>query len=205
MDSALLIKAGVKGGNAHKHKWTDEERDIVRREYDGTIKKSLLIAAKLSYQAGDKITFYAVKGQAAIMGIMQDKRPDWSEREVEILTELIPQLAPITIARRLSRSLNAVVVKSQRLGLKRRGREGWFTKREVCEIMGVDHRKIQGYIDRGELKAAYHTGVMPSKYGGASWHIRQTDLINFIKSNAGDFQGRNVDLIMIVWLLSGHV
>jgi len=201
----MLVQAGVKGGSAHKHKWTDEERAIVRREYDGTDQKSKQIAGKLSYITGDKITFFAVKGQAARMGIMQDKSPDWTEREVEILSEMITMHAPITIAKRLKRSLNAVVVKSKRLKLSRRARDGWFTKKEVCEIMGVDHKKIQGYIDRGDLKASYHTEVKPKQNGGACWHIKQVDFIDFIKTNSNDFLGRNVDLVMIVWLLDGDL
>ena len=205
MNTTTLVQAGIKGGNAHKHKWTDDERDIVRREYDGTNQKSHQIAGKLSYITGDKITLFAVKGQAAKMGIMQAKSPDWTERECEILSEMITVYSPITIARRLSRSLNAVVVKSKRLGLSRRARDGWFTKKEVCEIMGVDHKKIQSYMDRGDLKASYHSEVKPKQNGGACWHIKQADLIDFIKKYAGDFLGRNVDLVMIVWLLSGEV
>lgn len=199
----VLIEAGIKGGNAHKHKWIDDERDIVRRDYDGTNKTSYLIATKLSYMTGDKITFNAVKGQAAKMGIMQNKSPDWTEMECEVLSEMVTAYSPMFIARQLHRSVNAVVVKSKRLGLSRRARDGWFTKREVCEIMGQDHKKIQGYIDRGDLKAEHHTGVRPSKSGGACWHIKQGDLADFIKKNVGDFQGRNIDLVMIVWLLSG--
>jgi len=205
VELTTLVQSGIRGGNAHKHKWTDRERDIVRRDYDGTNKTSQAIAAKLSSMVGDKITLFAVKGQAAKMGIMQDKSPDWTEREIEELTEKITIYAPSTIAKSMSRSVNAVVVKAKRLGLSRRVRDGWFTKKEVCEIMGVDHRKIQGYIDRGVLRASFHNGIKPQKNGGACWHIRQADLISFIKANKGDFQGRNVDLTMIVWLLSGEL
>ena len=200
-----LVEAGIKGGNAHKHKWTDDERDIVRREYNGTNVKTQQIADRLTQITGDKITFYAVKGVASKMGIKQDKSPDWTERECEILSEMITAYSLMFIAKRLHRSVNAVVVKSKRLGLTRRARDGWFTEREVCEIMGVDHKKIQGYMDRGNLKASYHSGVKPKKNGGACWHIKQADLIGFIKKNVGDFQGRNVDLTMIVWLLSGKI
>ena len=203
--TTTLIKAGIKGGKAHKHKWTDDERDIVHREYDGTNQKSQQIAGKLSSIVGDKITLCAVKGQASMMGIMQDKSPDWTEREVETLAEMITVYSPMYVAKKLHRSVNAVVVKSKRLGLSRRARDGWFTKREVCEIMGVDHKKIQTYIDREDLKASYHTGAKPKKNGGACWHIKQADFIKFIKSNCGDFQGRNVDLTMIIWLLSGKL
>ena len=195
----VLVQAGIKGGNAHKHKWTDEERGIVCREYDGTNKTAQRIAGNLG------VTFNAVKGQACKMGIMINKSPDWTESEMERLAEMITVYAPITIAKRLHRSVNAVVLKSKRMGLSRRARDGWFTKKEVSEIMGVDHKKIQGYIDIGDLKASYHTEVKPQKNGGACWHIKQADLIDFIKANANAFLGRNVDLVMIIWLLTGMV
>jgi len=202
----MLVKAGIKGGNAHKHKWIDEEKDIVRREYDGTNVKTQRIADRLTQATGDKITFYAVKGVAAKLGIMQDKSPDWTERECEVLSEMIPAYSPIFIAKRLHRSVNAVVVKSKRLGLSRRNRDGWFTKKEVCEIMGVDHKKIQGYIDRGDLKAEWNNPELkPCQNGMAYWRIKQPDLIDFIKKCGGDFLGRNVDLVMIIWLLSGNL
>jgi len=183
----------------NKHKWTDDERDIVRREYDGHNKTSERIGNKLG------VTFYAVKGQAAKMGIMQDKSPCWTDTEIEKLTEMITQYAPLTIARKLNRSVNSVVVKSKRLGLSRRIRDGWYTKKEVCEILGVDHKKIQRYIDKGELKATWHTEIKPQKNSGACWHIKQQDVKDFIEKNIGDFQGRNVDLTMIVWLLNGSL
>jgi len=182
-----------------RHKWTEAETDIVRRDYDGTNLSALRIASKLG------ITRNAVKWQVHRLGLAMDKSPRWTDREVKILTEMITQYAPITIARRLSRSLNSVVVKSKRLRLSRRVRDGWFTKTEVCEILGVGHRKIQGYIDRGELKASYHTERKPQKYGMAMWHIETKNLRDFIKENIGDFQGRNVDLVMIMWLMNGDI
>ena len=198
-----LVEAGIKGGSAHKHKWNDDERDIVRREYNGTNKKSQQIADKLSYITGDKVTLFAVKGQATKMGIMQDKSPDWTDREIEILTEMIHQYSPITIARRLHRSLNAVVVKSNRLGLKRRFRDGWYTKKDVCEIFGVDHKWIGRRIDNGELKALPNNGCSPQKDGGSYWRIKEKDLRDFIVGHSIELTSRNVDLFTIVNILTG--
>lgn len=197
------IKAGINGGTAPRHKWTEDERDIVRREYDGTNQTARLIAAKIAYSAGERVTFNAVKGQVQKLGLAIDKSRRWTPEEIEILQEMITKYAPITIARRLHRSENSVIVKSKRLGCSRRARDDWFTKKEVCEILGVDHRKIQGYIDRGELKASWHTSRKPQKNGMALWQIETTDLRDFIEKNAGDFLGRNVDLTVIVWLLTG--
>lgn len=201
MITALLSAAGIKGGYAHKHKWTDEEREIVRRDYDGHNATSKLIATKLTYFSGDRITFLAVKGQAASMGILQDKSPNWTPDEEERFKELITQFAPITVAKKLGRSVNAVVVKSKRLRCSRRVRDGWFTKMEVAEMCGVDHHKVQKWMDSGELKAVPHKpGSIPQKDGGACWHILEADLKEFIAGHCFELQGRNVDLFYIVQL-----
>lgn len=197
-----LIEAGKKGGAAHKHKWTDEERDIVRRDYNGHNQSAHQIADRLTHMTGDKITFYAVKGQAAKLGILQDKNPRWTDKEVEILFEMITRYAPITIARKLHRSLNAVVVKSKRLGCSRRARDGWYTKREVWRILGVDHHKVQKWIDSGELEASWHTEIKPKKNGGACWHIAEQALRDFIIKHSFELTGRNVDLFQIVEILA---
>ena len=195
----MLVEAGIKGGNAHKHKWTEEERDIVRREYNGSNSSGKRIASILG------VTLYGVKGQVQILGIAQQKSPPWSDKELDNLVELIHIYSITSIAKRLHRSINAVKIKATRLKLGLRVRDGWFTKKEVCEILGVDHKKMQGYIDRGELKASWHTGKKPQKNGMSMWHIESKDLKQFIKKNAGDFQGRNVDLQTIVWLLNGDL
>jgi len=198
-----LSKAGIKGGNAHKHKWTEEERNIVRRDYDGHNQSAHLIASKLTYMTGDRITFCAVKGQAAKLGILQNRSPDWTDKEIEILSKMITRYSPITIAKRLHRSLNAVVVKSKRLGLSRRARDGWYVKKEVAEICGVEHKKVQGWIDRGELEASYHGERKPQKNGSACWEITEKALKDFIISHASELQGRNIDLFQIVTILTG--
>lgn len=191
----------ITNNHRHFHKWTDEERDIIRREYDGHNKTSERIAQKLTMMAGDKITLFAIKGQAANMGIMQDKSPDWTEKEIQILTDMINEYSPLTIARRLNRSVNAVMVKSKRLGLKRRYRNGWFIKREVCEICGVDHKKVQCWIDKGWLKASWHTENKQQKGGQAMWHIAERDFRDFIINHHSELQGRNVDLFQVIYLL----
>ena len=198
----MLSKAGKNGGSSFKHSWTDDERDIVRREYDGTNKTSHLIAARISYMSGEKITFYAVKGQVSRLGLAIDKSRRWTSKEVELLTELITQYAPPYIARKLKRSVNSVVVKSKRLHCSRRVRDGWFTKREVCEILGVDHLKVQKWIDSGELKAGFHGELKPQKNGMACWHITTEALRDFILHHSVELTGRNVDLFQIVAILT---
>lgn len=186
------------------HKWTEEERDIIRREYCYTHQSRRDLAAKLSYIAGDKVTDYGVAGQISTMGIAKrdDRRP-WTPEEKEKLSELIPQYCPRRVAGIMHRSLNSVVVQSKRLHISRRARDGWFTKREVCEIFGVDHKWVQRRIDSGALPASYHYDTRPQQLGGSAWHIEERDLKDFISQHSSELNGRNVDLITIVWLLIG--
>lgn len=123
------------------------------------------IAQKLSIMTRETITPYAVKGQVQGMGIAQPKSPRWTTKELELLSQLIHQYSIRQIARRLHRSTNAVKIKATRLKLGLRMRDGWFTKRETCEILGVDHKKMQKYIDGGLLKATWHNGRKPQKNG----------------------------------------
>ena len=186
------------------HRWTDEERDIVRRDYHYTSASAQEIADRLSRMTGEHITEYAVKGQISAMGIAKrSDRRSWTPEEDELLRELAHQYCPRRIKRIMHRSLNSVVVRMKRLHLSRRVRDGWYTKREVCEILGMDHKWVQRRIDSGALKAEPHDpeAPLPKKNGGSCWHITEKDLAKFIVHHPQELNGRNVDLIIVVDLL----
>lgn len=178
----------------NKHKWTDEERAIVRRDYKGTNAQTIA--------NGLGVTKYAVKGQAAKMGILRQKSPRWAKKELKQLEDLIHHHPIGEIAKKLHRSPNAVKIKATRLNLKLRLRDDWFTKKEVCEILGEDHHKVQRWIDSGALKASYHNGRRPTNEGLSMWHIEADDLKQFIINHSEELLGRNVDIQQIVWLLT---
>lgn len=180
------------------HRWTEEERQIVRRDYRGNRESVRSLAERLD------VSFFGVRGQIAKMGIsFRPDRRSWTPEEDEQLRELITRHSPGAIAKRMHRSINSVVVRSTRLGLSRRVRDGWYTKLEVCEILGVDHHWVQNRIDSGALRASYHNGHRPRKNGGACWHIAQKSLRQFIRRYPQELKGRNVDIILIVDILAG--
>jgi len=195
----MLSSAGIKGGQAPKHRWTDEELEIVRRDYRGTNASAQDIADRLG------VTKWTVKGQAAKLGILQQKSPDWSPKELERLRDLIHRHSVPQIAKMLHRSPNAVKVKATRLKLGLRCRTDWYTKREVCEILGVDHKKVQSWIDSGALVATWHNGHRPQQNGMAMWHITTEALRSFIIRYSGELLGRNVDIQQIVWIVAGSM
>ncbi len=182
------------------HRWTDYEKDVIRSDYKHTRESAIELADRLG------VTEYAVKGQIAIMGIAKsDDRHPWSPEEKERLAELMTQYCPRRVARKMHRSINSVVVMAKRLNISRRYRTGWFTKREVCEILGHDHRWVQRRIDSGALVATYHHEARPQRNGMRSWHISEQDLIHFIRKYPEEIVGCNMDIMMIVELLAGII
>lgn len=179
-----------------KHKWTEEDRAIVRRDYKGTGASAQAIADLLG------VTKYGVKGQAAKMGILQQKSPNWTQEEYQILKQNVHRKSIQQIAKMLHRSTNAVKIKSVRLKLSLRKREGWYTKTEVMAICGVDHRHVQGWIDSGALPASWHYDNEPGGPGSGAWHIEYEDLRNFLLEHSEELLGRNADIQQIVWIVS---
>lgn len=107
------------------------------------------------------------------------------------------------MAKNLHRSVNAVAGRIQRLGLRHRYRDGWYTKTEVCEILGVDQHWVQRRIDAGVLRATYHNGERPGKGGMRMWHIAEKELRGFVIQYPQELNGRNVDIVQLVDVLVG--
>ena len=186
------------------HMWTDEERAIIRRDFKHSRASCEQLAEYLSRLIGEKITAFAVRGQVTCMGIAKsDDRHPWSSKEDAKLMELMPTFCPRTVAKIMHRSINSVVVRSKRLNISRRCRNGWYTKKEVMEILGHDHKWIQRRIDSGALKATYHYDHRPTQKGGSAWHIAEADLKKFIKTYPEELMGCNIDIITIVDIISG--
>jgi len=182
------------------HTWTDDERDIIRRDYKHSRKSRQELAARLG------VTEYGVAGQISTMGIAKsDDRRQWTPQEKERLVKLIPRYCPRRIARMMHRSLNSVVVMAKRINVPLRYREGWFTKREACEILAHDHKWVQARIDSGALNATYHYEERPTQRGMSAWHIEEADLVRFIRKHPQELVGCNIDIIMIVELLAGII
>jgi hypothetical protein len=181
------------------HKWTEEERDIVRRDYRQDNESAQEIADRLG------LSFFGVKGQVAYLGLSKvtDRgwRRPWTKAEDEKLAELLQQHCVRKVAKLMHRTLASVTVRAKRLHLSRRIRDGWFTKQEVGQILGKEHKWVQARIDRGELKATYHNEVRPHGPGSAMWHIEDEDLVRYIQDHLQDLNGSNVDLPTIVMLL----
>ena len=172
------------------HRWTKEERELLRREYRKTQESRRELAARLG------VSEFAVAAQITRMGIAKviDRRP-WTPEEDERLRRLMPHKSVRRIAKIMHRSINSVAVRAKRIQAFRHIREGWYTREEVCEILGRDPRWVQRRIDNGTLKATHHHGH--------DWHIEERDLRAFIRTYCHELNGRNVDLVQVVAILAG--
>jgi len=180
------------------HKWTEEDREFIRVNYAHTRDSKRAIGKVLG------VSEFAIAGQIVLMGIC--KRTDrrlWTAKEEERLEKLIPLYPTTRIAKMMHRSINAIAVKAKRLDFSLRDRDGWFTAKEVCEILGVDRKWLRWRIESGILKATHHYGHLTVKGNGAMYHIEREDLKAFIRRYPTELNGRNVDMMQIVDILAG--
>lgn len=181
------------------HKWTEEEDAIIRSNYRGNKASKIEIAKRLG------VTWQAVNGRIQFLGIAKrSDRKNWDPKQDARMMELMGRYSPFTVARILHRSVNSVVVRFKRLGGSRLARDGWYTKSDVCKILGVEHKWVQRRIDSGELSASYHYGTKPTKIGYSAWHIEEKALREYILTHQHELEGRNIDIpIFIDIILNG--
>ena len=183
-----------------RHQWTAEERQQVITTYDGTDRSLVGLASRL------KVTKLAVKSMVQRLGLsrtMPQRR--WTEEEDAVLAEEMEEYCLTVVARHMKRSINSVAVRAKRLRISRRAHSGWYTQREVIEILGVDHNWINARVKTGALRAAdHHRGGADEHKSGAVMHISEKDLRAFIIENARELTGRNVDLFLIVEIVGAR-
>ena len=180
-----------------KHRWTEDEEAIVRQQYRGTHQSCRDIADYLN-RAGAKppISQFAVQGRVPKLGIGQRENRRWTEYEINRLREWTGRYSPVVIAEKLKRGVVSVSVKMRKMGLSRRARTGWYTKKDVAEMLGVDHKKVQRWMDDGYLKAVPYQ-EMPQKNGGGQWCIDENDLRAFLLRYPQELVGRNLDVCQV--------
>jgi hypothetical protein len=188
------------------HRWTDEERAIIRREYKHTRESLHWLADYLTMCTGDRISIYAVRGQIQLMGIAKsdDRRP-WTPEEDEKLRNLAEKYNVRKVARKMHRGEGSIRNRVKRLNILLRKRTGWFTKHEVMAILGHDHKWVQARIDSGAIEATWHYDKRPSQKGCSSWHITEEALVKYIRTYPEDLVGCNIDIITIVDMLAGII
>ncbi len=175
-------------------KYTDEQLEYVRTDYLGTVKSARDIGTHLSIPLSS--VFYLIKRLG--IGKGRNRGRPWTEEETDRLIKLSNKLAVLTIATRLRRSPNSIKNRLQKLGVSRRGKDGWYNGTEVCEIFGHSTLWLTRRIDKGIIRAE-------KRGSGRSfqWIITRRALIAYIRKNPQDVDGRKVDMFYFIDLLVG--
>lgn len=181
------------------HHWSEREDVILRRDYRHSVESLRELALRFGVTEG------AVRQRLTRMGILR-QAVRWSPKEEEYLRENYGKISSRVMSERLGKSRNTVVKKAHRLGVSSRVRDGWFTKKEVAEIFGVDqgwiNRRINGRGLKFEIEP-YDPNRVPKQGSYAPWRISEGALCDFIRRYPEELTGLNVDFVMLVDILAG--
>ena len=178
--------------------WTNKEKEVIRTEYRGNLASVKLISQKVNHPIS------SIKGQIYRLGL--GRRIDyklWTQEEEEQLADLITRLPVHKITKIMGRSVNSIAIHAYKLRMSPRARDGYFTQRDLCLLLGVDHHWIRHRITRGELEATPNDKPIPA-HGGGFWRISEKEVKRFIIANARILTGRNIDLEVLIYIMLGE-
>ena len=176
-----------------EHKpWTEDDIEEIRLHY----KQNPTAIAYLAKRLGRSI--YAIKAKAAELGYVKSGRRFWSEDENEFLRDNVGRFNVAKLSDMLHRSNNAIILHMKTLKLHRKDRVGWYTSTEVAGILGCSRQKINTLIIDKKLSVVPHNG----RASHDIWEITRESLQKFICRYPGELQGRNVDIVQVVDILT---
>lgn len=76
--------------------------------------------------------------------------PAWTAKEISALEEMTAKYPLPTVARKLNRSVSAVFLKQQRLGIGGlRQNSDMITRNTLSKILGIENRTIKSWEEKG--------------------------------------------------------
>lgn len=176
---------------------TEYQRRLLLEQYDG---RSETIDALMRHFSG--VPRWRVKKWAAEMGLSNQKAPPWTPEELDYLTEHLGVMRVQKIAKHLGRTTTAVFVKSKRLGISRRLSEG-YTMRGLCEGLGVDHHKVEKWLEHGWLRGT-RLGTARSEWQGDVWHFTDRAVYELVRDHPAEIDPRRVEWHWLVDIMTSH-
>jgi hypothetical protein len=124
----------------------------------------------------------AVSKRGAELGLVRVKEQEWSEREVELLTQF-GHLTPRGLQRKLAeagfgRSVAAIQVKLNRERIKS-NLEG-YSACQLADALGVEVRKVLKWIQQEALNAERRGTARTEAQGGDTWWISDRSVRRFV-------------------------
>ena len=188
------------GGRRRRYTLTDRARALFDG-YDGRPATVKRLIAELSEELGGPVPRWRVHKWAAELGYGRLKEPPWTERDLRILRGSIGRVPLKQIATRLGRTPTAVKIKAQRLGVRKKG-EG-YTQGALCTGLGIDHHKVDSWVDRGWLVGTRRESKRTARQGGKAWLFTEAAIRALVREHAAEIDPRRVDWPWLVEVLVG--
>lgn len=178
--------------NKLKYRWTPERDAVLRERYDGRVpKRASEIARDLGWPK------WVITHRAAILGLARPKVANWSAQEVDFLLEHTGTRSVHWMAKRLNRTVTAVVVKLKQLHLSRRIDHGGYGLLDLAEAFGCDHHSVDSWIRKGWL-----SGTRVHAHGAhPEWVFTQDKIREFIRDHPMAFRLDKVDQLWFMDLV----
>lgn len=164
--------------------WTPEADTYLRARYDPGAKGR---AHDLAIIFG--IPRWNVNRRATQLGLSRMKERRWTLEENAELEQLLPSMSIHNLAKHFGRSRNAIILKSRRLGLRKRD-EG-YTASSLARALGVDDKWVTARIASGKLHAGHRQ--TERTHTGDYYLITDADVLAMIREHPYEIEIRKVD------------
>lgn len=109
--------------------------------------------------------------------------PAWTAEEISTLEEMTSKYPLPTVARKLNRSVSAVFLKQQRLGIGGlRQNSDMITRNTLSKILGVENRTIKSWEEKGLKSIKKKPYIM----------YRHQDIINYMRDHLEDWNAARI-------------
>jgi hypothetical protein len=155
------------------HRWTDEEREIVRQRYKGTRESAETIAKDLA------LSFLAVRGQVQRLKLGHPSRK-WSLEDLAFLGKNYGLLSDKVIEKKLDRTHNSIILAAKRhLHINRKS--NFHTATEISKLLGIPCMKTitQTWMPRGWIRGR----KSPVRVGTrVMWVFSEEDVVHCLRA-----------------------
>jgi excisionase family DNA binding protein len=194
----------VKSLNYSFEKWTTEEIEILRQEYNGKSPAKKCQKA-LKERLGKDRTTGAIQHKVKEYGLQvvclksfPKAGEFWSAREDEFLQENRQRRSIYWLSEKMGRSLASVNWRCSVLKINADSRDGWYTMKEASEVLGIHVSVLRKLVKEDRIKAIRRNGGNTD----SDWEIKEADIYSFVTRYPQFLQNRKPDMIQLIDILT---
>jgi hypothetical protein len=186
------------GGVPQKYILDDRGRQLIYDLYDGTSERTDLIQKHMPHVPRSIIRMWACQ-----MGKAHSRGPRWTSEEDKFLKRNLGKLQIQEIAKKLGKGITTVTDRAHKLGLYKKGREG-YTLNDLVLGLGVADKTVRKWAEKGWLKGKKQTIAI----NRVVWNFTDKNIRDFIFAHPEQINPRKLTNEQWIWLvdiLSGDV